>query len=131
MKCVIIIGAPNSIEDYYQQIGRAGRDGEPADTLLIFISKQIRVAKSFLDKLNVTGCNKKRILKLVREARLSFKMITGHSFKMITGYNFGIELVLIKDKLKRAYFDVKKDKDDRAESIAEAVKGFQILKTMI
>ena len=47
VKCVIIIGAPHSIEDYYQQIGRAGRDGKPADTLLIFIGKQIQVAKSF------------------------------------------------------------------------------------
>lgn len=52
VKCVIIIGAPHSIEDYYQQIGRAGRDGKPADTLLIFIGKQIQVAKSFLKKLN-------------------------------------------------------------------------------
>ena len=52
VKCVIIIGAPHSVEDYYQQIGRAGRDGKPADTLLVFIGKQIQVAKSFLKKSN-------------------------------------------------------------------------------
>jgi hypothetical protein len=84
-----------------------------------------------LDKLNVTGCNKKRILKLVRETRLSFKMITGHSLKMITGYNFGIELVLIKDKLKRAYFAVKRDKDNRADFLAKSIDDFQNLKTII
>ncbi|MEO1040320.1 MAG: DNA helicase RecQ [Pseudomonadota bacterium] len=29
-------GLPKSVEAYYQEIGRAGRDGEPADTLLLW-----------------------------------------------------------------------------------------------
>nr|QFG74317.1 MAG: helicase [Megaviridae environmental sample] len=45
VRCVLIIGAPKSIEDYYQQIGRAGRDGEKAEAILFFQSQKIMMAK--------------------------------------------------------------------------------------
>ena len=37
---------PKSIEAYYQEIGRAGRDGEPADTLTLFGADDIRLRRS-------------------------------------------------------------------------------------
>jgi ATP-dependent DNA helicase RecQ len=36
VRCVIILGEPNSIEEYYQMIGRAGRDGEAAESILLY-----------------------------------------------------------------------------------------------
>ena len=36
IKCIIIIGFPSSIEEYYQQIGRGGRDGLYCETVLYF-----------------------------------------------------------------------------------------------
>lgn len=36
VRCVMIIGSSSSIEEYYQQIGRAGRDGNKSDVLLFF-----------------------------------------------------------------------------------------------
>ena len=36
IRCVIIFGFPSSIEEYYQQIGRAGRDGLPSETILYY-----------------------------------------------------------------------------------------------
>jgi len=36
IRFVINLGIPDSIESYYQQIGRAGRDNKPSDTLVIY-----------------------------------------------------------------------------------------------
>ena len=36
IRFVINLGIPDSIETYYQQIGRAGRDNKPSDTLVIY-----------------------------------------------------------------------------------------------
>jgi ATP-dependent DNA helicase RecQ len=36
VRCVLIFGCPSSIEEYYQQIGRGGRDGLQSETVLYF-----------------------------------------------------------------------------------------------
>lgn len=51
VRCVIIFGAPSSIEEYWQQIGRAGRDNLPAETILYFNIKTFMMEKSRLDKI--------------------------------------------------------------------------------
>ena len=40
---------PKSIEAYYQEIGRAGRDGLPADTLTLFGLDDIRLRRRQID----------------------------------------------------------------------------------
>lgn len=41
---------PKSIEAYYQEIGRAGRDGLPADTLTLFGADDIRLRRAQIDE---------------------------------------------------------------------------------
>ncbi|MEM6307628.1 MAG: HRDC domain-containing protein, partial [Pseudomonadota bacterium] len=41
---------PKSIEAYYQEIGRAGRDGAPAETLTLFGTDDIRLRRSQIDE---------------------------------------------------------------------------------
>ncbi|WP_170515695.1 DNA helicase RecQ [Ruegeria atlantica] len=41
---------PKSIEAYYQEIGRAGRDGGPAETLTLFGPDDIRLRRSQIDE---------------------------------------------------------------------------------
>ena len=41
---------PKSIEAYYQEIGRAGRDGGPAETLTLFGADDIRLRRAQIDE---------------------------------------------------------------------------------
>ena len=44
VRYVVCCGMPLSIESYYQQIGRAGRDGEPADTIMLRDEQDLQTA---------------------------------------------------------------------------------------
>ena len=49
VRYVVHISLPSSIEAFYQEIGRAGRDGLEADTLLIFGLQDLFQRKRFID----------------------------------------------------------------------------------
>jgi RecQ family ATP-dependent DNA helicase len=51
VRAVIIIGASSSIEEYWQQIGRAGRDNLPAETIVYFQFKSLAIAESQLKEI--------------------------------------------------------------------------------
>jgi len=51
IRCVIIIGASSSIEEYWQQIGRAGRDDLPAETIVFFQYKSLAIAEAMLKEV--------------------------------------------------------------------------------
>jgi ATP-dependent DNA helicase RecQ len=48
VRFVVHLDMPDSPEAYYQQIGRAGRDGDPADTMLLYGGQDIAQARHWL-----------------------------------------------------------------------------------
>jgi ATP-dependent DNA helicase RecQ len=45
VRTVVHAGVPGSLDEYYQEIGRAGRDGKPATAVLVYDPRTIRIPR--------------------------------------------------------------------------------------
>ena len=59
VRSVVHLDMPDSPEGYYQQIGRAGRDGERADTLLLYGGEDMARARHWLEQSAAPAAQKK------------------------------------------------------------------------
>lgn len=76
VRFVINCGLPLSLEEYYQEAGRAGRDGEPADCYLLWSRGDIRTCHFFIDNLEGEGLSPEDRQRVVeRKERLLGEMI--------------------------------------------------------
>ncbi len=52
IRFVVHMSLPKSLENYYQEIGRAGRDGENSEVLLLFNASDLMQHKRYLDEIS-------------------------------------------------------------------------------
>lgn len=83
VRFVIHIQLPESLESYFQEAGRAGRDGEPAEAIVLYTEDDKRILKKqFVDSLPTIKDLKKLYRTLTTYFQISYGEgeFTNHSF---------------------------------------------------
>lgn len=63
IRFIVHLDMPRTIEQYYQEIGRGGRDGLPAECLMLYSTQDFMIYKSFLDDVEDLVIRKQMKLK--------------------------------------------------------------------
>ncbi|MET0966407.1 MAG: RecQ family ATP-dependent DNA helicase, partial [Nakamurella sp.] len=53
VRTVVHAGVPSSVDEYYQEIGRSGRDGQPASAVLVYDERTLRIPRLFAARTRI------------------------------------------------------------------------------
>ncbi|HEX4017938.1 MAG TPA: RecQ family ATP-dependent DNA helicase [Frankiaceae bacterium] len=67
VRTVAHAGVPASLDDYYQEIGRAGRDGDPAHAVLIYDPRSLRIPRLFAAQSRIPDVKIRSVVRVLAE----------------------------------------------------------------
>ena len=91
VRFVVHLDLPKSLEAYYQETGRAGRDGLPAEAFMLYGLDDVGKLKSLLARAETTSERQRHVDRQKLEAMLGYCETTRCRRQVLLGY-FGEEL---------------------------------------
>jgi ATP-dependent DNA helicase RecQ len=77
VRAVVHAGVPSSVDEYYQEIGRAGRDGQPANAVLVYDERTLRIPRLFAARTRIAPAAVQAVVSaLIGSSKLSIAELT-------------------------------------------------------